>query len=307
MTVLEYYLNQQQIETWKKKFLSTSVSQSGKLYSYYTTNMKKGIYSLLTQFSAFLPKINIDRAMWNDNMRSGQEADKHRIISLINAGLIRNSDTKYLFTYKSVTMNDICNAELRDCEKWFLLLLLVIDYDCEARKLDLLKTTKETFDLFKDSEISSEYIMEKLKSALHYTDREELFNADIFWLVNFVRDSDFIKKYFNATSEEKESLHSYVLNCRQNENTQDLIAVKFKNGGAITPTGFVDELKVLYFSKIILSNATDSFDTYIGKTIDEFENRFPLARKDKIYNFILNHKSVYTLVFNRIKENFTCH
>lgn len=300
MNILNYYLDQQNNTSWYTKFQSTSSKQSGKTFSYINTNFR-GIDAFLDQIEKFYEKNGLERSEWKDNMRSGQEADKHRVINLLNAGFFKFETDCYLITPKGLAIIDLIKDDsFNDSEKWFILFLLLLDYKNEEREFDVLLTTKEIFEYIIKAGYTKEEINNFLWTALHVDKKDVMFSRDIFWLVSFARDDKFLIKYYESTQAEKESLHEYVIACSKNKKTKDCIAHKFIGGGAYTTSTFIDDLKMLFFANYTISNNFDSFEDYLDKILFKYKTKFPTFRVDKTMYFIKNHKSIFKIIYKRL-------
>ena len=216
MDILNYYINQQANNAWYTKFQSTSSKQSGKTFSYINTNFR-GIDAFLDQIEKFYKKNGLERSEWNDKMHSGQEADKHRVINLLNAGFFKFETDCYLITPKGLAILDLLNDDsFNEREKWLITYLLLLDYKTEQRELDVLSTTKEIYSYINKAGYSFEEINKHLWASLMIDKKDVLFSRDIFWLISFARDDKFLLKFYESSNEDKEKLFSYVIACSKN-------------------------------------------------------------------------------------------
>ena len=175
MKLLDYYLTQQKNISWYTKFQSTSSKQSGKTFSYINTNFR-GIDAFLDQVEKFNKKNGLERSEWNDSQRTGQEKDKHRVINLINAGFFKFETDCYLITPKGVAVLDLLEDDtFNESEKWLILFLLLLDYKNEVRDLDILATTKETYQYIESAGYSNNDISTLLWESLKVSKKNILF------------------------------------------------------------------------------------------------------------------------------------
>lgn len=300
MKILDYYLSQQKNPIWYQKFQSTSSKQSGKTFSYINTNYR-GIDAFFKQMSEFYKKNGLERSEWNDKQKTGQEKDKHRVINLLNAGFFKFETNCYLITPKGQAIVDLLNIpNVKEHDRWILLYLLLLDYKTEERDLDIIHTTEDIFSYITKAGYSNEEVSELMYKGMSADSKEDLFLKDIFWLVSFAKDDVFLSLYAEATDNERESLGKYVSAMLHTKDTQDCIAHKFINGGSYTVSTFVDDLKVLYFTNILLQNRKLDFDSYIEIIVNKYSEKFFSFHKDFVLKFIKNHKSIYKSIFNKI-------
>ncbi|MCI5582995.1 MAG: hypothetical protein MR357_04705, partial [Anaeroplasma sp.] len=252
MTILEYYVEKQKDLSWVKKFQSTAGSEKGKTFSYINTNFRS-LDSFFEQLYLFKSKDGLRRSEWNSFQNNGQEKDKHRVINLQNAGLVVLDHDTYRITAKGHEVLRIKdNEDLSDKDKWILLLLLVLDYKNDTRSLDIIRSVAELTEQLNNCGIDTESIISMLKKSVYYKDKNVLFKSDIFWIISFAYDSEFINLYLSATSEEKRELADYVILCSVNKKTKDCIAHKYISGGAYTGTTFNDDINVILAILIML-------------------------------------------------------
>ena len=256
MTILDYYLNMQQNKNWVNKFVSTSSNQSGKIFSYVNTNFR-GVYSFFEQVLKFNKKNALPRSEWNDKQNKGQEKDKHRVINLIRAGFFEfeQTDLSYIITPKGQTILDIKDEKLNKEEIWLLLYLLLIDYKNEENNFDILNSTKKLFIDLEGYGYSREKIINLIREGIKSKDKKELFMKDIFWLITFQKDDNFLDCFSKSKSEDITSLKWHVIKDNEMNNEDDCIVHKFINGGVYTVSTFKDDLKVLYWEKPVIKEA----------------------------------------------------
>ena len=296
MTILEYYIKQQSIDIWYEKFISSSNKQSGKSFSYVNTNYRN-LLSFLIQFDRFRSKVGIERKDWNDKLPGGQELDKHRISNLILSGFIRKEDTYYYYTPKGVAALDLIDKNYGDSIKWILLYLLLLDYKSENRNCDIIHTTKDLFSKLQSIGYTNECILNSLRKIIKVTDKIKLFNEDIFWLISFVNDEDFIKMYKNSSEQEKNDLKDFVINRSKDEHSTDLIAHKYTPGGIYSGIMFREDVKVFYYTYKIIGILSEPFDSFINEIIKVYCEDFCSENDaDIIKEFISSHKSIYIKV-----------
>lgn len=293
MTILEYYKTQQNHLDWVENFQSTAKDKNGKLFSCLNVNFRS-LASYFKQLNSFKSKDGLKREDWNSYQDNGQEKDKHRVVNLKNAGLIKYEDGRYFITHKGEEVLKINQDKvLTDREKWILLLMLIIDYCTDDRDLDLIKSVLELDKALKGQGLSTRDFLIALKKALTINEKNQLFQNDVFWIITFAKDRSFVKIYLNSTKEEKEELFNYVIKCSQNKKSNDLIAHKFVSGGAYSASTFNDDINIIFSILILLSLEDINWDNYINIIC----KCYYLCDEQKIKSFMKENKNIYDEVY----------
>lgn len=293
MTILEYYKNKQADSRWVDLFQSTGKGKRGKLFSCLNVNFRN-LVSFFNQLDAFKPKDGLRREDWNSYQDNGQEKDKHRIVNLRNAGLIRVDGDRYYVTAKGNEVLRIAeNEDLTDNEKWVLLLMLIVDYNTEDRKYDLIRSVLELDYALKEQGLETKKFLAMLKTSLNITAKDRLFASKVFWLITFAHDEQFAKIYLEATPEERQDLTDYVLECAKNKKSVDLVAHKFVSGGAYSVSTFKDDINMIFSILILLSLHDKGWDNYI----DIISKCYAACKADKIKEFIAENPEIYNSAY----------
>lgn len=298
MSILEYYQEKQKDIAWYNRFQSTAKDQCGKLFTCLNVNFRK-LASFFTQLDEFKDKDGIRRADWNSYQENGQEKDKHRIVNLKNAGLIVNIDDKYVITEKGhevLRINE--DNDLTDREKWILLLMLIMDYKTEERSLDLIKSVIILINDLSNQGIDRTDFIKMLRAEINVNNKEQLFQSDVFWLITFAKDSEFIKKYLSEGKEEKQKLYDWVLMCSKNKKSTDCIAHKFVSGGAYSVSTFNEDINIVLSVLILASIQDTNWNGYL-KVVSKL---YPTCNFDKITSFVNENIEIYNKVYKNTFE-----
>lgn len=293
MTILEYYMSQQDHQWWVDKFQSTGKDKCGKLFSCLNVNFRN-LTSFFNQLEAFKPKDGLRREDWNSYQENGQEKDKHRVVNLKNAGLIKVVGDRYYVTDKGNEVLRIsANEDLSDREKWVLLLMLILDYNTEDRQFDLVRSVVELDCALKKQGLETVDFLVMLKNALQITSKETLFSMDVFWLISFAKDDKFARIYLDSSKDERKRLHEYVIACAKNKKSKDLIAHKFVSGGAYSVSTFNDDMNMIFSILILLSLHDKDWDNYVGIVSKCYVKCTP----ENIKNFMAENIAVYQAAY----------
>lgn len=295
MSIYSMYLDRQKNPLWVTKFQSTSNNQCGKTFSYINTNFRS-ISAFFNQLVMFEPKDGLRRRDWNDYQDNGQEKDKHRIINLMNAGFLIQQGDIYRITSKGkLVLSLYRDKNLSDADKWALLLLLLLDYTYDGKELDIIYSSMSLYKDLEDAGISAIELLKFLKAGLHVSSREDLFSLDIFWLVSFAKDKEFVKCFFNSTNSEKQELYDYVKMCSRNKNSTDCIAHKFVSGGAYSVPTFVDDLRVIISLLILLMLQDVNSINYLRL----YAKLFHIIKDDNLIGFYNNNRTIFDSTYNK--------
>lgn len=293
MNILTYYQNQQLDNNWYVRFQSTAKDQCGKLFSCLNVNFRR-LTSYFGQLYEFKDKDGIRREDWNNYQDNGQEKDKHRIVNLRNAGLIYSRDNRYFISLKGhEVINIYSNEELSDREKWVLLLILLMDYKTDERELDLIKSVVELVNELSKQGLDRKLFLQLLQKAMRVDNKEDLFKNDVFWLISFGKDPEFIRLYLNSSEHEKQLLHDWVINCSKDKKSKDCIAHKFVSGGAYSVSTFNEDINIILSVLIIASIQDIGWDKYLKVVCQLYVN----CSYERIINFMSNNLNIYNDIY----------
>lgn len=276
MKILDYYLTKQNDPAWVAKFQSISKDNCGKNFSYYNTNFRN-ILSFEAQILAFLPAVGKQRNQWNKSNKTGQEADKQRVVNLQNAMLIEKKtidpdDSKkdvFVLTDKGnelirLLKNTNLSSNNRDT-LWFLIYLMLLDYRTGENELEIEKTAIKIFHNLESIGINIKSFLKMLIELIKSSkDKETLFKTPLFWLITFNEDKEFLKSFVNASSDDKEDLYNWVITCSKSKDSKDLIAHKFVSSGVYSCGSFVDDAFVILLTMVGLAILNPDFNEYVS-------------------------------------------
>ena len=275
MKILDYYLSKQNNQGWLVKFQSISKDNCGKNFSYYNTNFRN-ILSFESQILAFLPAVGKQRSQWSKSTKTGQEADKQRVVNLQNAMLIEkkiidSTDSKkdvFVLTDKGnelirLLKNTNVSSENKDT-LWFLIFLMLLDYRTSENELEIERTSIKIFHNLESLNININSFLKMLIELIRSSkDKETLFKNPLFWLITFNEDKEFLELFVNASSDDKEDLYNWVITCSKSKDSRDLIAHKFVSSGVYSCGSFIDDAYVILLTMIGLAILSHDFYEYV--------------------------------------------
>lgn len=296
MNVYDYYIQQNSVPHWVKKFQSVSKLESGKIYYCINTNTRD-LDSYRNSYNEFKPNLFRERSKWIGTMPSGQQSDKHRTVPLTTAKLVvLGLDGTYQRTYKSSAFEKFIDLELLESESFLLTYLFLLDNTFNDGQNDFVISTKKIITKLKEK-LGDVDIDKYLSSLLNIKDLYKLFHTDAFWIVTFARDGDFIDYYLKSSIEERRLLQDYVTKEQKNKKSKDCIGHKFVSSGSMSRSSFIEEAKILFFSNLLMNNQFDKFEEFIDWFLPIYNQFYPI-NINKIKKFITENMSVFKKSYN---------
>ncbi len=301
MTISELYISKQEHKVWVDKFQSTGNHKSGKIFAYTNTNFRS-INSFLSQIAMFKDINGKSRSQWRVMSRSGQELDKHRITSLINAGWIESDNERYYLTNSGSLALRLNNAKLTSFEKWPLLFFLLQNYSFEGNKREIYVTTNRTVENLHRFNLDTDFLISNMSRIVQKkSDLYDVFKEDVFWIVSFLKDTSFVKSYLDSPQIEKDELFSYVINEHKKKKSTDLVAHKFVSSGAYSKTMLFDEWTVLCTEIMTSGDVSNGADIYLNSILNAYTLFFDKIRKPLIIDFFEKNHDSFIDCFKKIK------
>ena len=295
MTIIECYIEKQNDSAWVNEYQSTAQDKHGKNFNCLNVNFRS-LRSYYVQIGAFKSKDGLKRSEWNDYQETGQEKDKQRIQPLKNAKLLISLEDRYFITNKGKLIIDIKeNDSLNDKEKWLIIYMLLLDYEFDGKDMDILKSVVNIAHNLEKVNINTTDLLRLLKNATNITDKYAFFRTDIFWLISFSYDYEFINLYANSALEEKEKLYDWVSNCSRDKNTTDCIAHKFIGGGAYTGSMFNEDINIIFCTLILLTLQDRNYLNFI-KIMSRI---YPSINYDKITDIVKKNETIFNESYNK--------
>lgn len=308
LNIYNYYIEQCKNPNYVEEYQSTSDKMSGKTFWHINVNFRS-LYAFIDTFQKFVKYDNKDRTTWEVYSNNEQKA-KHWTVRMQQSKLFRLNKGVYALTAKGKAFLDFV-AILNDpkCiitkeEQWIIIYNFVLNAYFNLKPNYIIKRTLEVFEIFKDSNIDPNHVIASFKELLRKKDitKEELFKTDAFWLLTFLKDKDFLSLYKTATIEEKEKLANHVIAMSIGDRDQikarnDLISWKFVNSGQYSVNTFLDDVKTLYLTYLVLKkNNTDSLS--LIDNINLIMSEIYTIDSKKIKEFIKLHQDVFDVIFD---------
>lgn len=303
MNILEYYIERNQNKTWAEEFRSTSDKHSGKLFMFFNTNYRS-LYAFEDTFCKFLKYNGVDRSTWDVNPNHRQEMAKQWVVRSTQSKLFMKQDNAYRLTAKGKAFNDMVKKGYSKTDKWLIIYIFILTSYFEYTPNYLSKTVMKLLSVLEGAGYGVKETIEATKSALSLTEPKptELFKRDIFWLVSFYKDGDFLEIFRDASDNEKRELFDYVINEYISGTYSDVISYKYKPSGAYTKNTFTDDLKLIYLTYKINSEIFSSANDFYARLSEIYKDCFPDCDITAVGQFIGEHSDITEFIFNEFVD-----
>lgn len=300
LDIFEYYIERNKDANWAETFKSTSNKNNGKTFIYINTNYRS-IYAFEDIFYKFLEYNGKKREEWSIGSH-GQEVAKQWVINMTQSKFFKKDKHVYTLTAKGESFKLFLDSEPKENTKWVIIYLFLQNAYFGMKPNYISKKVEEILKTFYDVGLTKNDIENKIKEVLIEKNISllDLFKKDIFWLLSFYKDEDFLKIYLSSTEEEKEKLYQYAVTQYKNKLYMDVISYKYKPSGQYAKNTFIDDLKILYFTYKTLNNKPQNLTDYISDLFEEYEKLYVFDKKTAV-NFVENNINVFQTIF---KETF---
>ena len=296
MTLLKIYKEKNSDPAWNERFFSLAKNKQGRVFKYINTNFRTQS-AFATQFTRFENVEGVARSDWGVQDTHSQEVDKQRVVKLLEAELFQgfkeNGGMTYRKTAKGVSYRKYIDEGFEESEKWIInyFYLLNGNYDNEHNHIPI--KTKEVLNLLNLLGIGEKNLLDLLSEFLKAKNKEDLIKEDLFYIMSFYADLEFLEMYFHSNPEEKGELHAYILNNLQQENDQCCISHKYRTGGNYAYGMLMDEVKVFYVTYILLKIKWQETKYVFNKLLEEYNKIFPFNDKEQVVAYLQGEINIF--------------
>jgi hypothetical protein len=312
MSLLDIYKERNNDKEWFDQFFSLGKNKSGRLFAYTNTNFRKQD-SFFVQFDKFEKVENMDRNSWGTVDSTGQEADKQRVVNMIDSKLFmrelvgERKDKNFIYhkTEKGKVYRQFLNAAFPESESWFLNYIFLLNGHYANMERHILERTnsisKNISNVFPDSDKLVKDIEEVITKP---HDKYQLIRKNIFYLISFYDDPRFLELYLHSNDHEKKELQDYIIQNLKAENDLCCISRKYKNGGNYTASMFNDEVKVFYLTFTLERIKSNDIGDLINRLLVQYIYLYNDADAYKINDFVHRDSvfSVFSIIFSDILD-----
>lgn len=293
MALLEIYKDKNKDSDWAEKFFSLAKNKKGNVFKYINTNFRT--QSAFThQFKEFEGVEGVERNEWRMQDAHKQEVDKQRVVKLLEAKLFqefKNGGLRYKKTEKGISYKKHINYEFLENEKWIVNYLYLINGNYVNEKNHIIERTKEVLRLFQLLNLEDK-VSTLFKNVLNAGDIKKLMREDLFYIMSFYDDVEFLEMYFKSNAEEKQELHEYIIKNFGEQNDLCCISRKYKPGGNYNYTMAIDEMRVFYTTHLLLKIKMESLQGVLVSLLSMYGENFELDQK-KVLTYIKEEDEIF--------------
>ncbi len=302
MNIYDYYIESNKNKNWVTLYQSTANRNYGKTFTYINTNYRS-LYAFIDTFEKFLEYNNVDRENWKVNAHHGQEEAKQWVVNMTHSKLFKKDNNHYTLTAKGEAFKDFIESDFNDNTEWLILYMFLNNSYFGLKPNYVNKTCANIIESLEKAGYTFEEIKGLIKEALSLPKDApitDVFEKDIFWILTFYKDKDFLSIYKSSTDAEKKSLHDFCISNYKSKTYGDCISYKYKPSGQYAKNTFLDDLKTLYVSACVARENPANLTEYINAALSCFQELFSVE-KEKVENFISKHLGVFQIIY---KEAF---
>lgn len=301
MNIFDCYIEKNKDASWVELYRSTAHKNNGKTFLYINTNYRS-IYAFIDVFGKFYAYNNLDRSQWRVNAHHGQEEAKQWVVNMAHSKLFKKDKNHYSLTAKGEAFKDFIDQEFDKDSQWPILYMFLNNAYFGFKPNYINRTCASILSSLEKIGFTYDEIIEAAKEVLVKKDIsvKDLFATDIFWILSFYKDKDFLFVYKSATKEEKKQLYDYCTSHYISKTYGDCISYKYKPSGQYALGTFIDDLKTLYVSTSVAHANPQNLNDYIEAVLSCYSKIYTI-KKDAILKFIEDHKGVFQAIY---KEAF---
>lgn len=303
MNIYEYYVEKNKDSKWRTLYQSTAAENFGKTFLYINTNYRS-LYAFVDTFEKFLAYNNVDRSQWPLHAQHGQEKAKQWVVNMTQSKLFRKTGNMYSLTAKGIAFKDMIDQEFSEDAQWLLIHLFMSNSYFGLVPNYITKTCNKVLSALIEAGYTYEEIIEKIKHVLSRKSISitELFATEIFWMLTFYREKDFLYIFKNSNTAEKDTLYNYCINNYQNHTYSDSISYKFKPSGQYAKNTFIDDLKTIYFTTLVSKDKPQSITEFLNSNVNHYTEIYMLGKeeKEKLEEFVSKHADVFQVVYKEV-------
>ena len=302
MNIFDYYVEKNKDSNWVDLYRSTANKNNGKTFLYINTNYRS-IYAFIDIFEKFYKYNNLERDQWKINANHGQEEAKQWVVNMAHSKLFKKDGNHYSLTAKGEAFNEFVNADFDETSQWPILYMFLNNAYFGLKPNYINKTCSSVLSALTETGYSYDEILAAAKEVLNKKDNislVELFAKDIFWILSFYKDKDFLYIYKNAAPKEKERLFAFCSSNYTSKTYNDCISYKYKPSGQYAKNTFIDDLRTLFVSLSVARANPLNLKEYVDAVLSCYGEIYTF-KKQEVLDFINAHSDVFQIIY---KEAF---
>lgn len=311
MSILDIYLSRNSNSHWKTTFVSLAKGNKGRFFNYINTNFRQQ-KSFISQFNEFEPVEDVDRSQWDVQEHHGQERDKQRVVKLLEARLFQRkfvasqslqAERQYTYnkTDKGNSYRKYIDKKCEDAQSWIINYVYLLNGNYGDEKNHILEATKRLLEIFRILNVPGEDISHLFDEIIHTKRVADLVTKDLFYIISFYGDIEFLEMYFAASDEEKTDLHNYILANLKNKDITCCVSNKYVSGGNYSHPMAIDELKVFYFTYVLLKLKSKDLNYVLDNLLDSYGQFFKFDKNETL-EYLNEESEIVYLILEEVLE-----
>jgi len=317
--LIELYKQMSSTPSVSNRYKSIGAAGLGNIFSFINTNYRQ-IFSIrgntyggfANGFEVMSTVENIKRSDWTATNNVGQEKEKQHTVNMRRSELFMCDKDTYRSTSRGKVFKKMYTSQDLTYEEKRLLCYLIISAGYfSATPNYMFNRTEEVFQSFTEQGLTEEYILEQMKIAVTQFNtqsfkKQDIFDLDYLYIDTFTFDPDgynFLSIFNSSTKVEIAEFKQYAKEQYEN-NSSDIIAHKYRNGGNYTPATLVENAWLLYVTFNIIKAEINSFDCFINTLINIYGSLFYI-NEQKVKIFIYNtemNQSVFRVIYSKLYD-----
>lgn len=290
-------------------FTSTSITGKGKglLYSVFAGSTRS-LKNISNEGISY-----VKEGATNKSVRQGQF--KAFVQTELLAGYFsydKKNDT-YIMTPKGHCVeNLLTEQELKSVDYAFCITLLSL-LDGKFRNSDgieedncFVRNIIKLIGIFHNVGYTLNDILRSCESLLNASKLNDFapWNYEIFWLISFYRDQEFLKSIKGCINDEIEDVVKYIEHNKKEKNDFDIVSKKYKSGGQYQINTFIEDVEITYsLLKLVLRINSIERPSDLWSVLLETISYSRDISKDIVLSKIENNNEVFDLIFKNVKSD----
>ena len=280
MSLLTIYKEKNEDLVWKEKFFSSAKGKKGKVFECINTNFRS-LSSYRSHFKSFDPIAETERSEWVRSPGHNQEVDKQRVVPLREAKFFQRKVKQNVisgvdpFVYKRTAKGDsykrFIESNIEGNEGWVIDFLYLLDGIYENHPNHIANKTEEILNIFNSINFQNQDLDELFGQAIETGNMNELLKKDLFYILSFYDDIEFLEIYLSASEEEKKEMHDYIIKNRNEKNKECCISHKTETAGIYPYGTAIDEIKIFYFTNLLLDSKSLNVETSLINFLQKYK------------------------------------
>lgn len=308
--LLEYYRSMWSNDNVARKYWQCGVNDYGSLLWFMNTNFRTIAPAFTNAYDILKDEEGRTAAEFTLVATSGQTKVKQVTVRMRQIWFFYlDAEDRYRRSKRGkVFETAMAGSEFSPEEKDLICYLFLLAAEFNTTSNYLFKRTKELFGYYHDAGFSTQEILDLQKlfisTAGKSSSMSELAKEDYFYISNLYRpyrETDFLKQFYSSSPSDKEELKKYVYNNLAAHASNCILSKKYEPGGNFNKPMIVEVAWILNITEKLLLLGKVGFDKFIDSVLS-FYSDFFTVRRERILNFINDHKDVFENIYNVVYD-----